>query len=77
MRILKVMKWISVLGVMSLFLSACGKKDESKAKEKIITVSEKAISTSLYFPGTLAPISTVAVTFSRRWARSAFEICLW
>lgn len=61
MERLKIIGWIFALLVMSLLAFSCGKKG-ANGKEKTIIVKEEPISTSLYYPGTLAPISTVAVT---------------
>lgn len=61
MERLKIVGWILVLSLMGLLVFSCGKKVGDK-KEKTFVVKEEPISTSLYFPGTLAPISTVAVT---------------
>lgn len=61
MERLKMTAWIFALLLMSLLVFSCGKKS-ANGKEKTFLVKEEPISTSLYFPGTLAPISTVAVT---------------
>jgi HlyD family secretion protein len=62
MRKIKGFGWIFTLVLTSMLLLSCSQDDGAGGKLKTIVAKEESISTSLYFPGTLAPLSTVAVT---------------
>lgn len=62
MRKLRIFLFVFVLFGMSFFMHACHKGSAADKNAKTFIVKEEPISTSLYFPGTLAPISTVPVT---------------